>query len=264
MTPSFHSTLTLIAAAAFATLAHTAPAPLDAAGSAQLEAFQQHPETAGAVIYRGSVVPLGATTPLYRYERRVTTTPEGLAAAHITRELGGHVLIAEQARFTPDYALRRFDASNRQLGYSGSVLVSADGRHLEYRLSRNGKLSTASEAVSDPVVSGPSLHGFIVQHWDALAAGQRVPVRMIVLTEKQTYGFVIRRSAHDAQHTAFTLTPSSALVRMLVAPLTVSFDTTSRNVIRYEGRVPPLQPVAGKLQPLDARVDYTMAVAAYR
>ena len=51
---------------------------------------------------------------------------------------------------------------------------------------------------------------------------------------------------------------------MLVAPLTVSFDTTSRNVIRYEGRVPPLQPVAGKLQPLDARVDYTMAVAAYR
>ena len=157
MTRLFRSTFTLLAAAALATLTHAGPAPLDAAGSAQLEALQQHPESAGAIIYRGNVVPLGAATPLYRYERRVATTPEGLAAAHITRELGG-----------------------------------------------------------------------------------------------------------DVQHTAFTLTPSSPLVRMLVAPLTVSFDTTSRNVIRYEGRVPPMQPVAGKLEPLAPRVDYTLAVAAYR
>jgi hypothetical protein len=256
-----------LATAAFAALAAgaaTGHAALDAAGIARLAALRQSPESAGALIYRGTVFAQHApgAAPLFTYERRVGTTANGLSSAHVTLDPNG--IIAEQAQFTPGYALQRFDATNAQSGYSGSVVLSDGGRHLEYRLSENGKVTTASEDVSDPVVAGPSLHGFILHHWDALTQGRRIPVRMIVMTKKVTYGFDIRRFAQADGRTSFSITPSSWLVRLVVAPLIVTFDSTTKNVVRYEGRVPPMQGQGGKLRELDARVDYTMSAPVYR
>lgn len=84
-------------------------------------------------------------------------------------------------------------------------------------MNESGKLSTATEEVSQPVVSGPQLPGFILANWDTVARGQTIPVRFIVFAKMQT-----------------------------------------------EGRVPPMQEVAGKFEALGARVDYTMDTAAYR
>lgn len=241
-------------------------AQLDAAGTAHLASLRQRPETAGTLIYRGTVLAqnAAAAAPLFTYERRVGSSADGLSSAHITRAPGGAVIIAEQAQLNPAYALQRFDATNDQLGYSGSVVLSQGGRHLEYRLNENGKLSTASEEVTDPVVAGPSLHGFILQHWDTLAQGSTIPVRMIVIARKTTFGFDIRQLAQGDGRTAFSVTPSNLLLRLALAPLTVTFDSTTRNVLRYEGRVPPMQLQDGKLRALDARVDYAMQVPVYR
>jgi hypothetical protein len=51
---------------------------------------------------------------------------------------------------------------------------------------------------------------------------------------------------------------------LAIAPLRVEFDSASRNARRYEGRVPPMEAVGGKLKDLDARVDYTMVATSYR
>lgn len=253
-------------AAALLVAASTLLAQPDAAGKARLDTLRQTPEVAGEAIYQGAVFAQtpGIGKPLFNYERRVGTHVGGLSASHITRDAVGSVIIVEEARFTPAYAVQRFEASNLQAGFSGSVEVSKEGTHLEYSLSQNGKLTKAAEDVSDPVVTGPTLHGFVLQHWDALASGQPIAVRMIVLAEKTTYGFVVRKHAAADGVTAFSITPASALVRMFIAPMKVSFDTTSRALVRYEGRVPPMQAEGGKLKSLDARVEYTMHVPVYR
>lgn len=258
---------TLLATSLAATAAAAPVAPrLDEAASLHLERLARSPDAAGTLIYRGSVVPQSQpeARPVFTYERRVDERAGGLTSSHITTDLNGEVIIAEQARMTADYALRRFDAANRQQGYSGSVVVSREGRHLEFTLIRDGKVQTASENVRHPVVSGPSLHGFILQQWDRLAVGEKVSVRMIVLDRLETYGFDIRRLHEIDGRTTFSITPSSWLVRLIVAPLAVTFDSATRNVLRYEGRVPPMKPEGDRLVDLDARVDYTMSVPAYR
>ena len=262
-------TLPTLAAAVFGVLeagACASPTQLDAAGAAHLQSLRQSPESAGALIYRGAVFAQDAPAApsLFTYERRVNNTASGLSSAHITRDPSGEVIIAEQALFTAAYALQRFDAINKQVGYSGSVVLGDGGRHLEYRLNENGKVTVASEDVTDPVVTGPSLHGFILHHWGDLAQGKKIPVRMIVMTKKETYGFKVRRLAQAEGRTSFSITPSNLLVRLAVAPLIVTFDSVTRNVVRYEGRVPPMRVQGGKLRNLDARVDYTMGVAVYR
>ena len=239
---------------------------LDPAASQRLDSLQQSPGSAGALVYRGAVwaPKTPSAAPLFHYERRVGNSAAGRSSAHLTYDTEGRVIIAEQAEFSPDYALRRLAVVNQQQGFSGSVLVSVDGRQLDYQLLQNGQTSSASETVSDPVVAGPTLHGFVLQHWVALAGGQTLAVRMIVLTEKTTYGFNIRALPAAEGRSSFLISPNSLLVRWMVAPLTVSFDSASRALLRYEGRVPPMQTVAGALKPLDARVDYTMAVASYQ
>lgn len=242
--------------------------PFDAAAAARLDRLRQAPESAGALIYRGLVfapdAPAGDGAPLFRYERRVEGREGGFVAAHVTTDPSGEVIIAERATLTADYQLQRFEADNRQQGYTGSVELGDHGRRLEYRLVAGGRTSRAVERVADPVVSGPSLHGFILRRWAALARGEVLPVRMIVLREKTSYGFRIRRLGEAGGQTTFSITPSHWLVRLAIAPLFVRFDAVTRNVLRYEGRVPPMQPRRGRLATLDARVDYTMHVPAYR
>ena len=114
------------------------------------------------------------------------------------------------------------------------------------------------------VVAGPTLHGFILSHWAQLQDGQEVPIRFIVLKEKQTYGFTVRLEQHSASETRFTITPSNLLIRWFIAPLQVVFDNERKTVLRYAGRVPPLHEVDGSLQDLDARVEYESVAARYR
>lgn len=252
--------------AALLTAAMALHAQPDTAGAARLETLRQTPDVAGAAVYRGRVFAQTSSDgkPLFNYERRVAIRGSEWSASHITRDAGGTLIIAEEARFTPGYALQRFDVVNQQVGFSGSVVVSADGRHLDYQLNQTGNITTATEDVTDRVVAGPTLHGFVLQHWDALTSGKALPVRMIALADMTTYGFVVRRQAATDGLTSFTITPASVFVRLAIAPLKVSFDSTTRALVRYEGRVPPMQADGAKLKNLDARVDYTMLVPVYR
>ena len=58
--------------------------------------------------------------------------------------------------------------------------------------------------------------------------------------------------------------PSNFLIRMAIAPMRVVYDVPSSTILRYEGRVPPMEVVSGKLKDLDARVDYTSIAPTYR
>ena len=61
-----------------------------------------------------------------------------------------------------------------------------------------------------------------------------------------------------------TIMASNVFIRMAIAPLRVVFDTSTRQPVRYEGRVPPMEAISGKLKDLDARVEYTSMVPSYR
>lgn len=245
-------------------------ASLDPVSGELLKSLEHSPQAAGEMTYRGEVyaretTPETNTVPLFTYERRVRDTGAGLTtAAHITRNPAGEVIISERATFTSAFALKRFEATNGQQGYSGQAVLSDDGQRISFSLLQGGKVTQATEEVSAPVVAGPSLHGFILNQWDTLTTGTAVRVRLIVMDRKETYGFDIRELPRAAGQTSFSVTPSSWLIRWMVAPLIVRFDSANRQLLRYEGVVPPMMSVDGTLKTLDARVDYTMAMPAYR
>lgn len=255
--------ITLAACMGAAAISH---AQVSAANFSRLDALQAAPDSAGLLVYRGTTFAQQTTAgePLYRYERRVLAMPAGLNVSHITSDPTGRVIIVESAIVSPQQEIQRFETANQQAGFVGFVQLSNNGRHLEYELNNNGKVTKAIEEVSDPVVSGPSMYGFILQNWNLLKEGDSLPVRMLVLKEKTTYGFNVKFEKQVNGHVSFTVTPSSFLVRIAVAPLRVVFDATTKAPVRYEGRVPPMENVAGKLKDLVARVEYANVAPAYR
>lgn len=243
-----------------------APDPVGVLASAASETALATPGAVGELIYRGETFALGAPAqgPLFRYERRVAQDPAGWVARHTTHDRSGRWVVTEAARVSPRYELRRFEVAHPQAGFSGTAVLSGDGRRIDYLLHSGGKTSRASEQVSEPVLVGPSMFGFLLQHWDELRSGAVLPVRLLVLKDKTSYGFALRFDQQIGQQMWFSVTPRNWLVRLAVAPLRVALDADTRQVLRYEGRVPPLLEVDGALQALDARVEYTAVAAHYR
>lgn len=243
-----------------------AHAELDAPSAAHLAALNTTPALAGELIYRGATFAQKAAgpDPLFRYERRLATTSSGLQATHLTRDPAQELVIAESAQFKPAYQLKRVTVQNQQLGYSGVVEVSVDGKRLKYTLNDNGVVSTAEEEIDQPAVSGPTLFGFILAHEVELANGKPLPVRFVVLKEKRTYGFDIRLAPAPNGQVIYSITPSSMMIRPFIAPMRVVLDSNNKNIVRYEGRVPPMRTVGSKLIDLDARVEYSAVSPTYR
>ena len=239
------------------------PQPLAPQALTRLLAVQNTPASTGDQIYEGRVYALdGRTDPLFRYERRVRADGPAVTSTHITHDPSGSVVVIQSAVHSPAYDLTRADMIHRQTGASASVTV-ANGE-ATFTLTGGGHESVSRESVQDPVVAGPTMFGFILAHWDELARGAALPIRFAVLERGETLGFVLDKMSESDGRTTIRMKPTSLLVRLAVAPTYFQFDTASRQIIEYTGRVPPLELVQDRLQTLDARVAYTFRTAAFR
>jgi len=244
--------------------APTAAPVLPPQAAERLKALQTHPELAGNRVYRADVFPRSApdSVPLFVYARHVKTIGPDLVASHLTYLPSGELIIEERVTSSASYGFQRFDVANRQTGLAGSVVLDVGQNQLRFK--RTSSEQQQRERVSAPVVAGPNLHGHILHHWDALEKAERLPVRMVVLARMETLGFDIHKVESKENVTAFQITPSHFLMRLAVSPLRVVFDNTTRRVLHYEGRVPPMRAMGHKLVDLDAAVHYHWATDRYR
>ena len=109
-----------------------------------------------------------------------------------------------------------------------------------------------------------TLFGAILHRWDVLADGAIERVHFAVVERARTYPFDLRLEHRDDETTTFVLVSPSPLVRASVPPMRVVFASHSRLPLRFEGRVPPVDPARARPRPFDGRVDYTMASLEYR
>jgi hypothetical protein len=257
--------LTLLAAAAATGCASgTTPLPLAPQARRTIDAVQQLPASAGAQVYEGQVFALdGRPMPLFHYERRVRATDDGLVSTHVTYDPSRMVVVIQSASHTPGYDLVRADLLHGQSGVSGFVEVSE--RAVAFTLNEGGHATTAREELTDPVVAGPTMFGYILAHWDDLMGGATLPIRFAVIERRETIGFILDKvDSATPGRTVIRMKPSNLLIRMAIAPTFFEFDTATRKILEYTGRVPPLEAVEGRLRTLDARVAYRFTAADFR
>jgi hypothetical protein len=241
------------------------PGSLPPSASAEIDGLQQAPAQAGERIYEGQVYSRDTTrgAPLFRYDRRVRATPSGFVTTHLTHAADGGVIVTQVASHDSLYRVSSANMIQRQSGLAGSVEALA-GDSLRFTLLKDGKPSMRIEGAGAPLVAGPTMFGFIVVNWAALERGEKVPMRYTVLESNRSYTFDLELTSRSADSTVIRMLPSSWILKRIVGPTYFYFDPRTRKVTGYDGQVPPLETVDGKLRSLTARVRYTHHSAAFR
>jgi hypothetical protein len=217
----------------------------------------------GDAVYFGSVFPLDSDSvdPSFVYERRVGERAGGLVSTHITRDSAGEVVVADSAAHDLDYHLVEYALLQDQLGRTGMVVVVPGG--LTFRFQDDDGEHTRTESTRSPVVAGPTLVGYLLDHLDALEGGASLDVRFVVLDRLRTIGFELRAVPAEPGQVRVQMRASSAVFGLLVHPLYFTFDDAG-HILTMEGRVPPKEDVSGHLRALDARVEYRFVADTYR
>jgi hypothetical protein len=220
----------------------------------------------GEQIYVGRVFPLadGASSPTYVYERRVQRQTDGQVSTHITREPTGVIALAESATETADHRLLEYTLHTNQLGQRGSIRVEGD--QLVFHMEGPEGERTGTEEPSGPVAVGPTLVGFVMRHLPVLRNGTVVGVRLAVLDRLETIGFdleAVESESPDAT-TRVMMTPTNFVYSLAIDPIYFTFDRSTNQLLRLEGRVPPKVRSESGWQDFDARVEYRLTAAEYR
>lgn len=244
--------------------AHTGHPPLPSKSAASLTDLHENAESLGALVYRGRVAPLGPNADaLFYYQRRVVESGDGLRSSHLTMRPDGEVVLLQEAEHTMSYDLRSFAEIHSQTGVVGHLGVDPD-QTATFEVTVGGRRRSRIEKGRDPVQVGPTLFGFALAHWDVLTAGESVPVRFAVVADLKTYRFALRVVESDATTTVISMRATSPFVRLAVPAMRLVFDTKTRRIIRFEGRVPPRVGPPEHDRPFDARVDYEMVAERYQ
>jgi len=214
-----------------------------AAGCAQAALAMPTVPGGGTRIYTGEVLD-SQGVPIFRYTRSST----GRWSVHRSFDANTHGLVVTQAaRHDRAYVLQQYVEDHVQLGLR-SVVSSPDPDHLAYTTQQGRRIRHRTERIDAPAVTGPTLFGFVVTHWDRLARGEAIEVRFIVAERRRSYRFILRMP----EPATVEMRPRSRILQRSIAPICMLFDARTRTILAYEGRIPPRKDG----RPVDARVEY--------
>lgn len=190
---------------------------------------------------------------LYNYSHETKVEGEKRIVKNIFTSPEGAEVVVEDVEFD-GARLKSYRQQQKQVGADGKVEVQGD--RLVFTLAKGGSSSTASEARKDNFVVGPSLIPFLLERWEAVAAGKPIDVRFAVVDRKETLGFTLKKQKEIDRggRRAFVvrMKPTSFVIAALVDPLYFTLDAETGRLLELEGRVLPKKKVGEKWADLDA------------
>jgi hypothetical protein len=182
--------------------------------------------------------------------RREFTYPDGKLAAR------------ERVIYEGD-ALESVELEELQVGAVGSARIrrasddAAKGSiEFEFGKEPGGRLKVRTEGIREKPLIADMVGPFLKSQWEALAHGEAVKCRYIVVPRKETVGFTFTKDAASTWHGRQVLTvrmeATSPFVAALVNPLVFTIEQAPpHRVLQYVGRTTPKIQAGGKWKELD-------------
>jgi hypothetical protein len=207
--------------------------------------------------FKGQAYEPGTSTVLYseKFDMKMDgNTPVSLKTEY--RNPAG-VFIAERTldfsrhTFKPDYKLTDerdgYEEGARVLSQDGSGKKGSTRIRVYVRENREKPLREKVIEVPEPSVIDGGFNVFIKSHWDPLMAGKRVAFNFVAPARRDWFAFEVVPAGFDDASTeeaseaespstrTFVVRPQNGALRLLVAPIRVTYDVATRRITEYRG-----------------------------
>ena len=211
------------------------------------------------------IYPLGKTTgePMYIQKTHYDTGADGAmtSTTNITDAQGKPVLTEVATYKGSELILQKTDQMQTGKHYetetkNGRVLF----RQQTYPIKKGENVRENSEGLFDNFVTGPTSEAYLANHWTDLMAGKVVEARFAVNEIHETVGFDFKlkekTKVNGKDAVVVIMKPTSMFISMMVDPITLYLDSTSKRYVRFTGRTPLYTFVKGDQKALDADIIY--------
>ncbi len=195
-----------------------------------------------------------------RYEMRKRQEADGgLTTIHrYTDPASGKLLVQEEMRTSGTGKPVEYRQDQLQQGAKGTLQV-ADGK-LDFQWEEGPKKKHETETLDEATIAPPMLPDQIRSRWAELMDGKSVKVRLAVLDRAETVGFKIEKNEEsDFQGkpaVVFKFKPTSIVIQALVDPIFLTFERSSKVLLRVLGRMPIKRVDGERLKDFDGDTVY--------
>lgn len=194
-----------------------------------------------APVERASVVSRDGdlATPLFRFERTVTTDDGETVAAVRFVDPGGHVAVTERVTYVDGVVVRN-ELEQRQVDERFSMTVS--GGDALFEIVRNGKTSRTRRDWTPDTLTIDQLPAFVTSEWDRLTAGADVSFRLVALDRARIVRFRLIHQGPTEQQgrpaVALRMEANSMFVRWLAPEIDLVFSPDGLTMLESRGPLP--------------------------
>ncbi len=130
-----------------------------------------------------------------------------------------------------------------------------------YKITKDGRREDGKKAEEvKSFVNGPLIEMFIAKHWDVLTEGKSVKTAFSVLELQQTVNFTFQKVSDGyrlgKQVMIIKMKPANLFISMLVDPIIIEFDSSTKKMVYFKGRTPLKVLKSGEWKPFDAEILY--------
>lgn len=202
--------------------------------------------------------------PLFVQETHTTVAKDGeVDQDSVIKDAKGEIQMTEKIHFS-GIEVRNHEIQNLQTNEVDRLKVV--GHELTYQIydlkdGHETLKTTKTETVADGFVAGPVTVPYLASHWDELMAGKKLKTRFSIFEVEGTVGFSFRKTGTEkiknTETVLIEMRPTNVIFDLLVEPILLAIDPTTKKILRYRGRTPIRKMKDGKGKPMDADIFYS-------
>jgi hypothetical protein len=176
---------------------------------------------------------------------------KGVEVMTETAVFHGSRLISQKVDQLQSHESVDVDVAGEKVTYKTYSILKDGTRHLEK--------TNVTDAKSD-FIAGPTSESFLREHWDELVSGKTVQSDFSIPEFSKPIGFEFKKKPDEEisgkKALVIKMSPSSFFISLVADPMELSFDLTSKRIVRYRGRTPMKKMTGDKAKAFDAEILY--------
>ncbi|HWZ22619.1 MAG TPA: hypothetical protein VNW06_08195 [Cytophagaceae bacterium] len=188
------------------------------------------------LVYKGIATDLKSDKFYYTEEHKEIIEQSVLKRTSIQYKDGEGIVIAgKKIDYSADKIRPSFEQNDYRDGCVEGVSFSNNKLILKCKKNKSEVLKTKSMDIPEDLVVDGGFNYYIKGNWGKLTEGKTLVFNFAVPSQLDYYAFRLYKESVEKDAIVFRMEPDNFIIRRLVSPIRVTYNTTSKRILKYEG-----------------------------